>query len=308
MSREESVALFEEQRRVLTAVAYRVLGSVADAEDVVQEAWLRWSAVDAAAVRDPRAFLVRVTTRLAIDRLRSVKARREAYVGPWLPEPLGGGPGVADHAELAGSVDLALMVVLETLTPLERAVFVLREAFGMSYAEIGEVVGRGEQATRQLGHRARDHVRERRPRFDVDRRRHREVTERFLGACVEGDLAALMELLARDVTLIGDGGGRAKAPLRVIESAGKVARFLLGIASPANARRFLASAGLPEDIELRVTLSEVNGAPAVLAAVGGRPAMMITLDVTDGLVRTVYLLVNPDKMSRLALPDPSESA
>src|SRR4051812_49713618 len=227
--------IFEEHRPVLMGVAYRMLGRVADAEDVVQEAWLRWSAADRSEVREPRAYLVRVTTRLAIDRLRQVKARGETYVGPWLPEPYvtDFGDTVADTAEqavLADSVSLAVLVVMESLSPLERAVFVLREAFGYPYAEIATTLDRSESAVRQLAARARRHVDERRPRYDVDPAVRRDLTERFLAAAAGGDLEGLMSLLAPDVRLVGDSGGLSKAPLRVIESADKVGRFVHGVA------------------------------------------------------------------------------
>ncbi len=176
----DAVRVFDEHLGLLISVAYRVLGSVSDAEDAVQEAWLRWSNVDHSGINDPRAFLVRVTTRLAIDRLRRAKARRESYVGPRLPEPVLTGRDVAEDVAIAESVSMAMLVVLETLSPLERAVFVLREAFGMPYAEIGEVVGRKEEAVRQLARRARDHVQERRFRFEADQAEQRQVTERFL--------------------------------------------------------------------------------------------------------------------------------
>ncbi len=169
----DSSCVFDEHRALLISVAYRILGSVTDAEDTVQEAWLRWSGVNSSDVRDPRAFLVRVTTRLAIDRLRRAKTRRESYVGPWLPEPILTGRDVAEDVALAESVSMAMLVVLETLSPLERAVFVLREAFGMSYAEIANVLGRKVEAVRQLGHRARNHVQERRSRFDADQSEQR---------------------------------------------------------------------------------------------------------------------------------------
>ncbi|MFC4589483.1 RNA polymerase sigma factor SigJ [Sphaerisporangium corydalis] len=302
-----SVEIFEESRRVLAGVAYRILGSAADAEDVVQEAWLRWSEVDASRVEDPRAYLIRVTSRLAIDRLRKVKARREAYVGPWLPEPISTEPGLAEHVELADSVDLALLVVLETLSPLERAVFVLREAFGMSYVEIGEVIGRAEPATRQLARRARDHVHERRPRFDVDRAERRKVTERFIGACSGGDVDGLLELLAQNVRLVADGGGKARAPVRVIEGAGKVARFLDAAASESGVLRFLASLGLPGTMVYEVRTAEVNGGPAAIVTLDGKPITVISLLLSGGLVQTVYLIANPDKLAQLGGPGTTES-
>lgn len=298
-----STELFEQHRSALTGVAYRILGTVADAEDVVQEAWLRWSEVDQAVVRDAKAYLIRVTSRLAIDRLRWVKARRESYVGPWLPEPFGVEPDAAERAELADSVELALLVVLETLSPLERAVFVLREAFDLPYAEIAEVIGRAEPATRQLARRAREHVQEKRPRFDVDRARRREITERFIGASAGGDLAALTELLSQDVTLVGDGGGRAKAPLRVLFGADHVGRFVAGIATPVGAERFLASLGL-ERGELSFGLLELNNAPAIVVGAAGRVVTVISLDIADGKIQTIYLVANPEKLSHLAPLDP----
>lgn len=279
--------VFADHRDLLMAVAYRVLGRVCDAEDVVQEAWLRWSTVRSEDVHNPRAYLVRVTTRLAIDRLRRVQARREDYIGPWLPEPLLTTGDVSDDVARADSVSLAMLVVLETLSPLERAVFVLREAFSFSYSDIAEITGRSEPAVRQLAARAREHVAGNRPRFDADRSTRRRVTEQFLAACASGNVQALLELLAPDVTLVGDGGGRAKAPLRVINGAGKVARFLIAIAAD------------PAAAVLEVELMEVNGGPAVVASTAGVPVTMLALDLADGLVQTVRLVANPDKLTGL---------
>ncbi|MER6175888.1 RNA polymerase sigma factor SigJ [Streptosporangium sp. NPDC001681] len=293
-----AVERFEGHRDLLTGVAYRILGSVTDAEDVVQEAWLRWSGVDASQVRDDRAYLVRVVTRLSIDRLRRVRAQRESYVGPWLPE-LVVTPDVAEHAELADSVELALLVVLETLSPLERAVFVLREAFDMPYAEIGEVIGRSEATTRQLARRGREHVQEGRPRFEVDRGLRRRLTERFAAAAVTGDLEALTTLLAEDASLVSDGGGKVKAPLRVIRGAGRVARFLSSIGSETGARRFMESLGAESFPGFEVEIAEVNGGPAAVVSVSGQPITVFSLVVEDGLIRTVFLVANPEKLSRL---------
>src|SRR5215216_5813519 len=279
----DATRVFGEHRDLLMAVAYQILGSVTDAEDVVQEAWLRWSNARSSEVADPRAFLVRVSARLAIDRLRRVKARRESYVGPWLPEPLLTGRDVAEDAEMAESVSMAMLIVLETLSPLERAVFVLREAFAMPYAEIAEILGRSEPAVRQLARRARDHVRERRPRFDTDQAARQRVTERFLEATTNGDLDALMEVLAPGVTLVGDGGGRARAPLRPIYGADRVAWFLVAISSEP----------LPEG-HLRV--AQVNGGPGIVATLEGRPVATIVLDVADGVIQSVHLVANPDKL------------
>ncbi|WP_367126290.1 RNA polymerase sigma-70 factor [Streptomyces phytohabitans] len=286
--------VFEEHRGFLLGVAYRMLGRVADAEDVVQESWLRWSAADRGDVREPRAYLARVTTRLAVDRLRQVRARRETYVGPWLPEPLPtdlhAPPSVPDGAErvvLAESVSFAVLVVLESLSPLERAVFVLREAFGFPFAEIAATLERSVPAVRQLASRARSHVEERRPRFEVDPEQQRDLTERFLAAAAAGDLPGLLAVLAPDVRLIGDSGGKAKAPRRIMGSADKVGRFVAAIAQQ----------GITG---LDVALVEFNGAVGVLATSDGRPHTALVLDVADGRVHSVYLVTNPDKLARLA--------
>ncbi|MGC4915775.1 RNA polymerase sigma-70 factor [Streptomyces albogriseolus] len=292
MTADTATELFEEHRPVLMGVAYRMLGRVADAEDVVQDAWLRWSGGDRTAVREPRGFLVRITTRLAVDRLRQIKARGETYVGPWLPEPCATdfGDTVTDTAEravLADSVSLAVLVVLETLSPLERAVFVLREAFGYPYADIAAMLDRGEAAVRQLAARARRHVDERRPRYDVDPARRRDLTERFLDAAAGGDLEGLMELLAPDVRLVGDSGGKARAPLRVLDGADHVGRFFVGVAVK----------GLP-DASVRVV--ELNGGPALLVLSGGKPDTVVQIDADGDRIRTVYVVRNPDKLAALA--------
>ncbi|MET8408369.1 RNA polymerase sigma-70 factor [Streptomyces sp. NPDC005195] len=291
MTTDTATEVFEEHRSVLMGVAYRMLGRVADAEDVVQEAWLRWAGADRSEIREPRGYLVRVTTRLAIDRLRQVRSRKEAYVGPWLPEPYvtDFGDAVEDTAEravLADSVSLAVLVVLESLSPLERAVFVLREAFGFPYAEIAAVLDRGEPAVRQLAGRARRHVGERRPRYEVDPAERRDLTERFLAAAAKGDLKGLMSLLAPDVRLVGDSGGLSKAPLRVIETADKVGRFLVGAARKG-----------ASDLSFR--LLELNGGAALLALSGDEPDSVFQLDVVDGRIQCVYIVRNPEKLVSL---------
>ncbi|GAA2765516.1 RNA polymerase sigma-70 factor [Streptomyces paradoxus] len=292
MTTETATDVFEAHRPVLLDVAYRMLGRVADAEDVVQEAWLRWSGSDRADVREPRGYLVRITTRLAIDRLRQIKARGETYVGPWLPEPYVTDfgdtvPDTAERAVLADSVSLAVLVVLESLSPLERAVFVLREAFGFPYADIAAMLDRGEPAVRQLAGRARKHVEERRPRYEVDPGRRRDLTERFLAAAADGDLEGLMKLLAPEVRLVGDSGGKSRAPLRVLRTADKVGRFLIGAAQKS----------LPG---LTVRFLEVNGGPGVLILSDGKPDAVFQLDVADGRVQSVYVIRNPDKLRSLA--------
>lgn len=293
MTTETDTDVFEEHRPVLLGVAYRMLGRVADAEDVVQEAWLRWSGADRSEVREPRGYLVRITTRLAIDRLRQVKARGETYIGPWLPEPYVTDfgdtvPDTAERAVLADSVSLAVLVVLESLSPLERAVFVLREAFGYPYAEIAAMLDRGEAAVRQLAGRARKHVDERRPRYEVDPAQRRDLTERFLAAAGEGDLEGLMSLLAPDVRLVGDSGGKSKAPLRVLETADKVGRFLIGAARKGDV----------PDLSFRFL--ELNGGPALLVLSGDKPDSVFQLDVLDGRIQSIYIIRNPDKLRSLA--------
>jgi RNA polymerase sigma-70 factor (ECF subfamily) len=283
VERPDPARVFDEHRGLLVSVAYRILGSVTDAEDAVQEAWLRWSNVEYSTVEDPRAFLVRVTTRLAIDRLRRAKARRESYVGPWLPEPILTRQDLSQDVAMAESVSMAMLVVLETLSPLERAVFVLREAFGMPHSEIAEVLGRKEEAVRQLARRARSHVRERRSRFEADQSEQRRVTERFLEAAAGGDLDALIEILAPSVALVADSGGRARAPLRPIYGAYNVARFLLAISSEP----------LPEG---HLHVAQVNGGAGIVATLDGIPVATVVLDVAGGVIQTIHLIANPDKL------------
>ena len=299
----DAAGVFHEHRGVLVSVAYRILGSVTDAEDAVQEAYLRWSGVDHSEIKDPRAFLVRVTTRLAIDRLRRARTRRESYVGPWLPEPILTRQDPSEEVEMAESVSMAMLVVLETLSPLERAVFVLREAFGMPYAEIAEVLGRREEAVRQLARRAREHVRERRTRFDADRDEQRRVTERFLEATSTGDFGALMAVLSPGVELVADSGGKALAPRRPVRGAQKVARFLLAVATERNTARFLQSIGSQPSGEVRVHLAPVNGDPGVVITAGNEPISALVLDVSDGLVQTIRLVANPDKLAGVRAVD-----
>jgi RNA polymerase sigma-70 factor (ECF subfamily) len=284
---DPAVAAFAAHRGLLVGVAYRVLGSMSDAEDAVQDAWLRWSGVKHEEIENPRGFLVRVTTRLAIDRLRRRQARREEYHGECQPEPIPTGPDVAEQAELAESVSMGLLVVLEALSPLERAVFILREAFGFTHAEVAEIVGRNEAAVRQLAHRARDHVAERRPRFEADADIQRAVTERFLAATTNGDLDGLMQVLAPGVTLVADSGGQARAPLLPVTGADKVARFFVS-----------AIERQTDEFEARVM--ELNGAPSVVGFVDGHAVAASTFEIRDGLVHAIQIMVNPEKLRALA--------
>jgi RNA polymerase sigma-70 factor (ECF subfamily) len=281
---------FTAHRRLLFGTAYRLLGSVADAEDVLQDAWLAWSRADRAEVAAPRAYLVRTVTNLALNRLTSARATRESYVGPWLPEPLLTAPDVAEEAERADSVSTALLVVMESLSPVERAVFVLREAFGYSHAEIAGVLGRSEATVRQTAHRAREHVRARRPRFDADPGKRREITERFRAACVGGDLGAVMALLAPDVTAWADGGGKVTAATRPLHGATSVARWILGVLAK------------PELTGVTWRTAVINGEDGILFALGDFTIGALTFDLTDGLLHHLRFQLNPEKLTGLTAP------
>jgi RNA polymerase sigma-70 factor (TIGR02957 family) len=276
---------FVAHRSLLFTVAYEMLGSAADAEDVVQETWLRWADVDRAGVRDPRAYLVRIVTRQALNRLRTLARRREEYVGEWLPEPLPTSPDVAEDVELAESVSIAMLTVLETLAPAERAVFVLREVFDVPYAEIAATVDKTPAAVRQIAHRAREHVAARRPRVRVDRAEHRRVVERFLAALSTGDLQELLDVLASDVVLVADGGGEVAAFRRPVVGRERVATLL---------SRFRALA--PDAVAGSVWL---NGAPAVRIELAGELDTAVGLVVAEGRISRIYAIRNPHKLARL---------
>jgi RNA polymerase sigma-70 factor, ECF subfamily len=281
--------VFEEHRRTLFGIAYRMLGSVADAEDIVQEAWLRWDGADTD-VHNPRAYLTRTVTNLALNHLGSAAVRREEYVGPWLPEPLVTEPDASHDVEQAESVSLAMLVVMETLSPLERAVFVLKEVFGFPYAEVARVLERTEASVRQVGHRARSHVQARRPRYAAPDE-VREVTERFLEACLGGDMNQMMELLAPDVTAWTDGGGKVQAALRPLHGADNVARWLFGVLSRT-------------EEEVGARFADVNGQPGIVMLLDGRPDAVGVLDVADGRITGLRLVRNPDKLHGLSLRPP----
>ncbi|MEU9790459.1 RNA polymerase sigma-70 factor [Streptomyces sparsogenes] len=275
---------FEEHRRLLFGTAYRMLGSVTDAEDIVQDAWLTWHQADRDAVEHPKAYLVRTVTNLSINRLTSARARREAYVGPWLPEPVLTSPDVAEEAELADTVSLAMLVVLETLTPTERAVFMLREVFGYSHAEIAEVVGKSEAAVRQQAHRAREHVRARRPRFTTDTAEQRAIAEKFRLACAGGDLGEVLSLLAPDVTSWSDGGGVVTAARRPLYGPDHVARWFLGVLAK------------PESRGVEMRHADINGEPGLLFVLGGVNVGALTLESADGRIGAIRLVINPHKL------------
>jgi RNA polymerase sigma-70 factor (ECF subfamily) len=276
---------FVTHRSLLFTVAYEMLGSAADADDVVQETWLRWADVDQSGVLDPRAYLVRIATRQALNRLRTMARRREDYVGEWLPEPLLTSPDVAEDVELAESVSIAMLTVLETLGPTERAVLVLHEVFDVPYDEIAEAVGKSSVAVRQIAHRARAHVAARRPRMAVSRTEQQQVVERFLAALTAGDLQGLMDVLAPDVVVIADGGGLVPASLRPVSGRNRVANAL---------SRF---AVLVPPVEITTPL--VNGAVAARIDPGGEFDTAITFVVEDGRISRIYAMRNPHKLGRL---------
>ncbi|MEU4826224.1 RNA polymerase sigma-70 factor [Actinomadura sp. NPDC023710] len=273
---------FVAHRNLLFTVAYEMLGSAADAEDVLQETWLRWTGVDLETVRDPRAYLVRATTRQALTRLRTLRRRRESYVGPWLPEPLLTAPDVAEDVELAESLSMAMLMVLETLAPTERAVFVLREVFGLDYGEIAHAVDKNPDAVRQIAHRARRHVAARRPREAASPSDTRAALHAFQRAVETGDLQNLLDVLAPDVVLLTDGGGVVQAALAPVVGADKVADVLARISGA---------------VSLRPT--HVNGHPALVLGRTGEIDTVIATRIDDGRVTGLYAVRNPEKLSRM---------
>ncbi|MGK5530452.1 RNA polymerase sigma-70 factor [Streptomyces sp. URMC 129] len=277
---------FVAHRNLLFTVAYEMLGSAADAEDVIQETWLRWAAVDLGTVRDRRAYLVRIATRQALTRLRALGRRRESYVGPWLPEPLLTAPDVAEDVELADSVSMAMLLVLETLAPTERAVFVLREVFDLGYDEIAEAVDKSPASVRQIAHRARAHVAARRPRGVVSPTEARKALDAFRRAAETGDLQGLLDILAPDVVLLGDGGGVVQAVQRPVVGADKVARLLVG-----GLGRIAAFASLRP--------AQVNGYPALILRLGGAIDTVMAVRIDDGLITGLYAVRNPEKLSHM---------
>jgi RNA polymerase sigma-70 factor (TIGR02957 family) len=277
---------FLAHRNLLFTVAYEMLGSAADAEDVLQETWLRWVGVDLGIVRDQRAYLVRITTRQALSRLRTLGRRKESYVGPWLPEPLLTAPDVAEDVELAESVSMAMLLVLETLTPTERAVFVLREVFDVAYDEIAEAVGKSPAAVRQIAHRARAHVAARRPRGVVSPAQTRDVLEAFQRATETGDLQRLLDMLAPDVVFLGDGGGVVQAVLSPVVGAGRVARLLA-----------IGLGRIAADTAASLQPAQVNGYPALILRLSGDIDTVLVVRIDDGLVTGLYAVRNPEKLS-----------
>lgn len=288
---EQATEAFLAHRNLLFTVAYEMLGSAADAEDALQETWLRWVKVDLGQVRDHRAYLVRIATRRSLDRLRTMKRRKEAYVGPWLPEPLLTAPDVAEDVELAESVSMALMLVLETLSPTERAVFVLREVFDVEYDEIAAAVGKTPANVRQIAHRARTHVDARRPRQTVSPTQTREALESFQRVLETRDLQGLLDVLAPEVVLMSDGGGVKQAAPRPITGADKVARMIVNGLGKAQ-------------VTLSSELTMVNGNPALLLYVDGEIDGVIAVRIEDARITGLYYVRNPQKLTRIASETP----
>ncbi len=283
---DQATALFIAHRNLLFTVAYEMLGSGADAEDVLQETWLRWVKVDLDAVQDPRAYLVRVTTRQALMRLRTLRRRRESYVGPWLPEPLLTAPDVTEDVELAEGVSMAMLLVMETLTPTERAVFVLREVFGLDYDEIAAVVDKNPVTVRQIAHRARNHVAARRPRETVSQAQNRAALLAFQQAVETGDLQSLLDQLAPDVVFLSDGGGVVQAALEPIVGAEAVAALLT-----AGLGRLAGTAS--------VQAAQINGNPALIMRIGEQVEGVLAVRTEGSLINGLYFVRNPEKLSRL---------
>ena len=282
--------VFEEHRPALTRLAYRMLGSMADADDVVQEAYLRWIRADRTAVTSPRAYLLTIVTRLCIDQRQAVEARRTNYVGPWLPEPVvepgEGEPG--ERLEVAESVSLALLVVLESLSPVERAAYLLHRVFDYGYDEIAGILGKSAVNCRQLVSRAEDRIRQRRPRFEAAPAEAERLTGAFLEACASGDMHGLVDLLATDAVLYSDSGGKVPAALVPIRGADPIARLFLGILKKA-----------PPDLEVRRV--RVNGQPGLLAVIQGEVVQVVTFEIIDGRIATCFVVRNPDKLARIKL-------
>ena len=284
-SAEQAAAVFEELRPRLIGVAYGLLGSLAEAEDVVQEAWIRFQRSDLDGVRDLTGWLVTTTSRIALDVLKAARTRRETYVGPWLPEPVETAPDPADAVGLADSLSWAMLVVLETLSPAERAAFVLHDVFGLSFDDIAQALGRAPAACRKLASRARAHVEARQPRFDVDPAAHREVVTAFGRATASGDLEGLLRLLAPDAVLTSDGGGVAQALPRPLRGAPEIARFLAGIGTRGPG--------------LTTRSSAVNGSPSLLVFQQGQLTTVLALGIRDGRIATIDAIRNPHKFHGL---------
>ncbi len=280
---------YTQYRAYVFSIAYRMLGSVMDAEDMVQETFLHWRKVDQAEVKSPKAYLATIVTRLCIDHLRSASVQRETYVGPWLPEPLvtETGPSAEGMSALSDSLSTAFLILLESLTPTERAAFLLREVFAYDYGEVADIIGKSEANVRQIVSRARQHIQARRPRFEPSAADQTALLEQFMQACADGDMSGLMSLLAEDVVEYSDGGGKVHAARKPIIGADKVARFLLGITRQAPA-------------DSSVQIGQANGQPALFIYEAGRLFGVMIMDVVNGRIQNIYSVINPDKLRHLS--------
>jgi RNA polymerase sigma-70 factor, ECF subfamily len=288
MSQSDDV--FEDHRPALARLAYRMLGSLADVDDVLQEAYLRWSRNDRATVQSPRAYLFSIVTRLCIDQRQAIEARKQTYVGPWLPEPVieSGATGPIDRIETAESVSMAFLLVLESLSPVERAAYLLRRVFDYDYDEIARILDKSEPSCRQLVSRAEKRVFDRRPRFERDPAEAERLTDAFLQACATGELEGLVQLLAADAVLYSDGGGKVAAALAPIRGADKIARFFVGIMKK-----------VPPGLEVRKV--RVNGQPGLITLIDGQIYLVLTLDIVDGRIANCFVVRNPDKLARVLI-------
>lgn len=280
--------IFDRHRSLLFSIAYRMLGSVMEAEDIVQESFLRWERADGSEVRSPRAYLSAVATRLCMDHLRSARMRREQYVGPWLPEPLPTGTesDVAETSMLDESLSIAFLVLLESLSPVERAVFLLREVFDYDYPEVSHIVGKSEANCRQISHRAREAVAARRPRFEASHGQEENLTRRFIEACAAGDMEGLLGVLSEDITLWSDGGGRVRAALNPIQGSDRVSRFLFGILGKASP-------------SIVIQQTSINGRPGIVGYMDENPMSVVTLDIAEERIQGIHIVVNPEKLGAI---------
>lgn len=283
------LAVFDQHRPLLFSVAYRMLGSVADAEDILQEVYIRWQQCGDEDIRSPRAFLVTIVSRLCINHLQSARVQREEYVGQWLPEPVltGAESGPFEIMETGEALSIAFLVLLERLTPIERAVFLLREIFEYEYSEIASIVGQNETNCRQILRRARQHVSAMRPRFKVSARKQNDLLQRFVEAIKNSDMDGLLNLLAHDVVLYSDGGGKGVAVPNQVHGADKVVRGILGAFKRL----------LPTNLVRRLT--QINGEPGIVSYLDGKPHSVVSLDVTEGRIQAIYILTNPEKLTHL---------
>lgn len=286
---DATAQLFTQNRGLLFSIAYRMLGSASDAEDIIQEAFVRWLQADSEEVRNPKAFLSTVVVRLCLDQLRSARAKRETYIGPWLPEPIPTGPGQEpdEKAMLAESLSFAFLIMLESLNPLERAVFLLREVFDYEYAEIAEIVGKSPANCRQILHRAHEHLGQRRHGSSVSREQQERLTTQFLQASTSGNIQGLLDILTGDIIFMADGGGKAKAGVKPVKGPENVARGML-----ASLRAIKGN--------LEAYIEEINGQPAIVGYLDGRPYGVIILDTDGTHIRRIYAVLNPDKLHRLS--------